>query len=104
MIYFGTHLLYYYECDVVYAGQPLDFVTFGTIMCQVVAWVTNLKVIYIFQISIYFQMKFLNDLFLVGQKLLLESRYWTLLFTASVAVSIMLGFSAVVLIYCAYDL
>jgi hypothetical protein len=49
-------------------------------------------------------MKFLNDLFLVGQKLLLESRYWTLLFTASVAVSIMLGFSAVVLIYCAYDL
>ncbi|XP_046657252.1 phospholipid-transporting ATPase IF-like [Daphnia pulicaria] len=78
VIYFGTHLLYYYECDVVYAGQPLDFVTFGTIMCQVVAWVTNLK-------------------------LLLESRYWTLLFTASVAVSIMLGFSAVVLIYCAYD-
>ena len=44
VIYFGTHLLYYYECDVVYNGQPLDFVTFGTIMCQVVAWVTNLKV------------------------------------------------------------
>lgn len=78
VIYFGTHLLYYYECDVVYDGQPLDFVTFGTIMCQVVAWVTNLK-------------------------LLLESRHWTLLFAASVAISILLGFSAVVLLYCAYD-
>ncbi|KAI9553617.1 LOW QUALITY PROTEIN: hypothetical protein GHT06_021539 [Daphnia sinensis] len=31
VIYFGTHLLYYYECDGVYDGQPLDFVTFGTI-------------------------------------------------------------------------
>jgi magnesium-transporting ATPase (P-type) len=110
VIFFGTVLFFYYELDVFPNGQTLDSVSFGTLVCQGLVVVANIKVFVCLYPSLFaYSLKrnssiirqfFTRSFFSGVEQLLIESCYWTLPFGLSVAFSNIIAFRCFLFLYC----
>jgi phospholipid-translocating ATPase len=97
VIYFGTMFVAYFEIDVTGDGQTLDLFSFGALNVQLVVLVVSLKVK---SSKKKFFRKVTDDRLFI--QLLIESRYWTIIFVLSIAASILIGFVGLIMLYSSF--
>jgi len=77
VIYFGTHLLFYYKSDTFNGALMMDLYSFGCYICNAVIIVVTFK-------------------------LLIESHFWTLIYALATVFSLLVVYLAFIALYCAF--